>query len=237
MQLVLLSGGLDSAVALFHTLQSGRPTMCMFVDYGQVAGDAELRAAHEVGHIARQYYNNMSRGFITTRQKDLFCSLSSILGKKAIDQYKTVEEAILKTPDDASYIPLRNTVLVTLAAHALVSEYGSGEIILGIRSRAEKNAPAGFPDCSHDFARIMTEALRLSSGKTITVRDPLNVYANSSREETIRMALRMPGCFQALAHTVTCFKGAPACGHCLPCLRRAQAFEKVTVLDPALVKD
>jgi 7-cyano-7-deazaguanine synthase len=43
--LVLLSGGIDSAACLDFYLDLGRTPCALFVDYGQLAARAELRAA------------------------------------------------------------------------------------------------------------------------------------------------------------------------------------------------
>lgn len=50
--LVLLSGGIDSAACLDFFVHEGRPTTCLFIDYGQAGATHERAAARA---IARHY--------------------------------------------------------------------------------------------------------------------------------------------------------------------------------------
>jgi 7-cyano-7-deazaguanine synthase len=49
--LVMLSGGADSATALFHTAQNFK-TSAVFFDYGQASADFELTSARQVSRVA-----------------------------------------------------------------------------------------------------------------------------------------------------------------------------------------
>lgn len=238
--IVLLSGGMDSAVALFWALsQPYHPLDAMFIDYGQRAVDAEAEASQNVWNALMQpERRNEINGILwTLRAKGMFVTDSSSILRGSvlsIDQYETVEEAVDKTHTDKSYLPLRNFVLIGLAAHKLLTSWPlGGHVVIGTRGRA---GPGGFPDCTASFADEMTKAISQASERPVVIVDPLNrVDGGLTRATTIKLAQSLPGCFEALKHTVSCFKGeVPGCGHCLPCLRRAQAFEEAGVKDPAL---
>jgi len=227
---------MDSAVALHWALSKFDPIHPMFIAYGQTAFEAENKAAHAVATNAASLFPDTVRELTWVNlPAHVFASQSSILGRSPIQHYQTVEDAVAGTPTDTSYIPIRNAIFATLAAHHLLALHpDGGAVITGIRSRPEPNAPAGFPDCTKEFARAMTNALSVASGKRVDITDPLNLYA-PSREKTIRLAIALPGGYKALGLTVSCFHGRPRpCGMCIPCKRRAQAFEQVGVIDPAL---
>jgi 7-cyano-7-deazaguanine synthase len=236
---VLLSGGMDSTVAAFwaaHSMSYNNLRL-IFFDYGQKAVIQEIRSAAAVGRVLGQWYPELAIDHFIHRTDIFGYSNSSLLQREVpVGQYKTVEEAIAKTDQDKSYIPIRNAIFLSIAGSILLTcSLHGGDIVTGIRSRPD--GPGGFPDCTHDFASRMSSALSQGSGANIEVMDVLNRLA-PSRAKTIKLAQLLPGCFAALKHTYSCFDGAIEdsipCGNCLPCLRRAQAFAEVGVADPAL---
>ena len=107
-QLMLLSGGLDSAAVA--ALQ--QPDQALFVDYGQVPAEAERKAARAVAR-----HLDLELGEL---EVDL-----STLGSGLLAGRPQLEEA--PTPE---WFPFRNQQLVTLAAaHALKHRLGS--VVLG----------------------------------------------------------------------------------------------------------
>ena len=234
--LVLLSGGMDSAVALFWAKHQGQYKIvdALTIDYGQVSKQ-ELVSSNHVWYEYLKLYDT-GIGTHMTMIFNLFpFSNSSILGYSAIDQYDNVEQAIRNTSKDSSYIPLRNAILVSIASSFLLTQNPKGgDIVMGIRGR---RGPGGFADCTHTFAAFMSSALTEGSGKPINIVDPLNGVGIHGRLGTLQLAQAIPGCFEALQFTNSCFKGSiPPCGHCLPCLRRAQAFQELGMPDPAIDK-
>lgn len=223
---VLLSGGMDSAVALYWAMCRFDPITAITFEYGQQASQQELESSSNLVTSAPVHITHK----VIQIPTHILASVSSILGRAPIDQYTDVQEAIAKTASDKSYIPLRNALFITLAAHHLLAKYKEGgAIIVGTRSRSD--GAGGYPDCTLQFARDMTIALSQGAGVSVSVLDPLNML-HLDRTGTILLSNKMPGCLQALKHTVSCFAGT-RCGRCLPCLRRAQAFERANIKDPA----
>ncbi|MFW6089531.1 MAG: 7-cyano-7-deazaguanine synthase [Gemmatimonadota bacterium] len=55
-----------------------------------------------------------------------------------------------------------------------------------------------------------------------------------TKAETVRLAHRLPGCWDALGLSVTCYEGErPGCGSCPACKLRSQGFEEAGLVDPA----
>jgi 7-cyano-7-deazaguanine synthase len=238
--LVLLSGGLDSAVALMWAFKHYDHVDALTFDYGQRARDAELEAAKAiwdltVKHMGRRPPLALAQHTTVTLPDAMFASPASILGRSEVDQYDTVEDAVMNTPNDRSYIPLRNAIFITIGMHHLLARFDDGgDVILGVRGRSDPGAPPGYPDCTTDFADRMSYALSQGAGVEVKVLDPLNRRPHPSREDTIRYAMNMDSRgLDVLARSVTCFTGN-RCGKCLPCKRREQAFEAVGIEDPAI---
>lgn len=240
---VLLSGGMDSCVALFQA-GFGREEYRydhidgIFFHYGQEAAAAEAAAAFKVwDQYKASFQDHPGSLHEIALPSSMFFSPSSILGRSLVNTYDDVEQAIQNTPHDKSYIPFRNGVFFAIAGHFLASKLESlgqdaGDIVTGIRGRVATGAPPGFPDCTSDFITKMHDALMVGTGKRIGILDVLN-YLAPTREKTLLLARDLPGCWAALASTVSCFKGCH-CGECLPCRRRAQAFAAIGRADPAL---
>lgn len=232
--LVLMSGGMDSTIALFWALNQKSITSvsCFGVDYGQRHSN-ELTAAAKIADLAKNYYSQF---------EDIeFAYVGSVLSSKSsllhrdipVSTYANVEEAQKANQSDTAYIPVRNALFLSLAANRLLSKADSGMIVTGFRGRVGPGG--GFPDGSPDFADAMGAALTIANyGRNVTVYDPLN-RPGRSRKDALTMASHLPYCWKALAFSLTCFKGnEPPCGECLPCLRRAEGFAQFGKPDPLI---
>jgi 7-cyano-7-deazaguanine synthase len=93
---------------------------------------------------------------------------------------------------------------------------------------------SGYPDCRRSFVDALEVALTAalpSSCGPLRIATPLMWL---TKAETVRLARRLPGCWDALAHTVTCYEGArPGCGVCAACVLRARGFAEAGEHDPA----
>ena len=105
MNLVLLSGGLDSTVALAMTVQSGEPTAALAVDYGQ---------RHRKELMSAEWLADYYKVSLTTLQAPHLRKISTTQGH-----------------GEGTVVPGRNLMLIGLAtAHSLM--LGGGRIILGV---------------------------------------------------------------------------------------------------------
>jgi 7-cyano-7-deazaguanine synthase len=143
-----------------------------------------------------------------------------------------------------TYVPLRNTLFVTLGAAFLESEAldaierrGADPAWLEARLFIAANALdySGYPDCRPEFYASVTETLRLGSklgtqyGISIQVETPLIAM---TKAEIVRAAVAAGA---PLEHTWSCYEGgAQPCGRCDSCLLRAKGFAEAGVADPAL---
>ena len=218
---VLLSGGLDSAVTLAEARREGFACHALTVDYGQ-RHRWELTAARRV-----------AAALGAVEHKVLGLDLR-LFGGSALTADEPVPDA-REAPGAAggvprTYVPARNTILLSLAL-AWAEVLGAETIFLG----ANAVDYSGYPDCRPDFleqferlARLGTRAGR-EHGRFLRVRAPL---LNLRKADIVRRGVDLgvdfgltSSCYQPAAD------GAP-CGRCEACLLRRRGFEDAGVADP-----
>ncbi|HNM22685.1 MAG TPA: 7-cyano-7-deazaguanine synthase, partial [Rhodocyclaceae bacterium] len=118
---VLLSGGLDSATCLAMARQQGFACHCLSFDYGQ-RHRAELAAAATVAHALG-----------ATEHRVLDLGLAQFGGSALTDASIAVPTAGVKPGIPVTYVPARNTVMLSLAlAWAEVLE--ARDIFVGVNA-------------------------------------------------------------------------------------------------------
>lgn len=210
--LVLLSGGLDSAVLAAHEAQTSR-VLPVHVGVGLAWEPAELamldrllRAPVFAGRV-----DPLTRVEFTMR-----------------DIYAPTHWAIrgtppaYDTPDEDVYLTGRNLVLLTKAG-VVAAKHDAHRIALG------PLAGNPFPDARPQFFAAMSEALSLGLNHSIEVATP---FLQWEKEDVIKrgVELNVP-----LELTLSCMNpsaGPQHCGLCSKCRERRDAFRVAAVNDP-----
>lgn len=220
--LVLLSGGLDSAVLAAHEAQSAR-VLPVYVSVGLAWEDAEIAMIERL--LAAPVFLNrvepLQRMSFTMR--DVYAPTHwAIQGKPpAYD-----------TPDEDVYLTGRNLVLLTKAA-VVASKAKVHRIALG------PLAGNPFPDARPEFFSSMATAMSLGLDHQIEIATPFLTW---EKEDVIKrgVALAVP-----LELTLSCMNPVhgsrlPAtddvpmhCGLCSKCRERRDAFAAAGVSDPS----
>ena len=220
---ILLSGGQDSTTSLFWARTCFDEVHAVSVNYGQ-RHEAELDAARRVGQMA----GVASHAFLEL-------GILAMLGGSALvdggaltlDGGHADKEAPNGLP--SSFVPARNVFLLTAAA-AVAVKHGARDVVTGVC----QTDFSGYPDCRRSFVDALEVALTAglpSSCGPMRISTPLMWM---TKAETVRLARRLPGCWEALAHTVTCYQGSrPGCGTCAACVLRAKGFAEAGTADPA----
>jgi 7-cyano-7-deazaguanine synthase len=138
--IVLLSGGLDSTTALAMARAAGFECYALTVRYGQlhqVEIDAARRAATAFGAKAHNII-----------EIDLSPLAASALTDRAIAVPKDRTLAEIGATGDvpSTYVPARNTVLLSLAL-AWAESLGARDIFVGVNVLDA----SGYPDCRPEF--------------------------------------------------------------------------------------
>ncbi len=236
--IVLLSGGLDSTTVATHAVRAGHEVRGLCIRYGQLHA-RESRAALAVAErldIPCDVVDADFYGALAWNSSLTGLEASAVpLGRSAAEMTEDIP---------STYVPLRNTFFVTVAAAALeswmlalVERYGMDPAQLEPAIFVGANAIdySGYPDCRPEFYEAITEVLRLGSklgmqyGIRIAIEAPLIAL---SKAEIVRLGT---GLGAPLDLTWSCYLGAEKpCRRCDSCLLRADGFAAAGLADPAL---
>ena len=215
---VLLSGGLDSAVTLALCKRDGFDAHALSFDYGQ-RHVIELRAAKAVAMA-------MHVGDHRVAAIDL-----RLFGGSALTDHIDVPQQPRRDDEiPVTYVPARNTIFLSYAL-AFAEVIGSTDIYLGVNAVDY----SGYPDCRPEFLQAFQRLAALATkaaanGSAVTIHAPL---LHLSKAEIIRCGLDA-GVDFALTHS--CYapdQSGVACGRCESCRLRLNGFREAGVADPA----
>ncbi|MFZ5862636.1 MAG: 7-cyano-7-deazaguanine synthase QueC [Nitrospirota bacterium] len=213
----LVSGGLDSAVAAAIVRADGREVYALTVDYGQRHA-VELERARAVA----EYYHAPHR----VVRVDL-----RAFGGSALTDVTPVpkDRAIGSAGIPATYVPARNTILLSLAL-AWAETLGAGAIGIGVNAVDY----SGYPDCRPEYLAAFQDLTRLAtragveSGRGVEVVAPLSGLAKA---EIISRGAALGVPFE-LTHSCYDPIGYLACGRCDSCRIRRGGFAAAGIHDP-----
>lgn len=220
----LLSGGQDSTTCLYWAKQNFDEVVALSVFYGQ-RHKAELEAAAQIASRAGARHQIIETPF-----------LGALGGSALVDASKPltweggIPDAQMPQGLPSSFVPGRNALMLTIASAVAVKE-GAKDIVTGVC----QTDYSGYPDCRREFIDSLEKTLTLampSSTGPIRVHTPL-MYI--TKAETVRLARRLPGCWDSLALSITCYEGKrPGCGECPACALRVKGFAEAGERDPAV---
>lgn len=212
---VLVSGGMDSAVVLAIARKQGYAVHALSVSYGQ-RHTSELEAAARVAATLG-----------AVRHKIVAVDLRSIGGSALTADIDVPDAGGEGIP--VTYVPARNTIMLSIAL-GWAEVLGAADIFCGVNAVDF----SGYPDCRPEFieafqalANVATKAGVEGSG--LRVHAPL-LYMGKA--EIVREGVRLGVDF---AQTVSCYRAdadGRACGHCDACRLRADGFAAAGIADP-----
>ena len=216
---VLVSGGMDSAVVVAIARARGVAVHALSVRYGQ-RHTSELDAAAKV-----------ARSLGAVAHKTVSVDLRSIGGSALTDEAIEVPLDHPAAPDEipVTYVPARNTIMLSIAL-GWAEVLGAADIFCGVNAVDY----SGYPDCRPEFIEAFERLANLATkagveGAGIRVHAPLQ---HMSKADIVRAGLRLDVDFAA---TVSCYRAdaeGRACGHCDACRLRAEGFTGAGAIDP-----
>lgn len=216
---VLLSGGLDSAVAATIAKCERYDIYALTIDYGQ-RHKKEIEAAKAIADSLR-----------AKEHKVIAVPLGEFGGsaltdpRMALPKGRTMAE--IGTGIPTTYVPARNTVFISLGL-AYAESIGANAVFIG----AHALDYSGYPDCRPEYFDAWNELTKLATkigvdGKPIRIHAPLVGWTKTKIVET-GLDLQAP-----MGRSWSCYDGGEkACGVCDSCQLRLRAFAEAGSKDP-----
>ena len=215
---VLLSGGMDSAVVLGEMRHAGFECHALSFDYGQ-RHRVELERAAEVARM-------LGAASHRTARIDLRAFGASAL---------TADIAVPKDRDVAhahdipvTYVPARNTIFLAHAL-AMAESAGARDIAIGVNAIDY----SGYPDCRPEFVEAFERVANLATraGVEAAARGErwMRVHVPLLRMGKADIVRRGRALGVDLSRTISCYDPTPAgmpCGRCDACQLRERGFRE-----------
>lgn len=214
--MVLLSGGLDSATALYFAKAKGYICHCLIFDYGQ-RHRKEINCAKRVASSAKCPYQIIK---ISLPWKG-----SSLLDKGV--RVRSKVSGGKEIPN--TYVPGRNVIFLSFAL-SYAEAIGAKSIFIG----AHAQDYSGYPDCRPDFFSAFRNVISRGTkagveGRPIKIEAPL---INLKKSGIIKAGSRLRVPF---ALTWSCYRGGrEPCGKCDSCHYRAKGFKEAGIKDASI---
>lgn len=226
--LVVLSGGQDSTICLYWAIrQWGREQVAgVTFDYSQ-RHRREITAAIKIVQMAGIDDHELIK-------------LGPILAGKSpltnpdqpLETYPSFAEMdkIIGDRVELTFVPMRNALFLTVAANRAAVK-NCCTLVTGVCQQDNAN----YPDCRAEFIAAQTQAIQEALGDlNFHIATPLMFM---TKAQSIRMAIEMPGCMEALAFSHTAYDGSyPPTSKDHASVLRAQGFLEAGVPDPLVLR-
>lgn len=214
---VLVSGGMDSAVTIAIAREQGYQVHALSVAYGQ-RHSSELDAAERVSGLLG-----------AVEHKTVQVDLRSIGGSALTADIEVPLDTAESDRIPVTYVPARNTIMLSIAL-GWAEVLGSSDIWCGVNAVDY----SGYPDCRPAFVEAFEQLANVATkagveGAGIRIHAPL---MKMSKADIAREGQRLGVDFAA---TVSCYRAdaqGRACGHCDACRLRAEGFRAAGLPDP-----
>lgn len=221
---VLLSGGLDSAVTLAMALSAGYEVQPVCFDYKQ-RHSREVQSARKLV----EHYQRIGAPVATPR-------LVSITGLDFPTSALTSDLQVPEGRDEArmaedipvTYVPARNSFFLSVAV-GFAEALGAQAVFAGYNAVDY----SGYPDCRPEFVAAMQAALALGT-KCGVSGEPIAILAPIIDMTKIQIVQRGQELGVPFGLTWSCYAGGEKpCGKCDSCIIRAAAFKECGLVDEA----
>lgn len=219
--LVVLSGGQDSTTSLYWAKTVFEDVRAVSFDYGQRHG-VELDSARKIAILAKVEHETIDADGLL-RSRSPLTELSAKL--ETYENYQEMDK-IIGDRVELTFVPMRNAFFLTLAANIALYK-NCYNLVTGVCQQDNAN----YPDCRWTFIASQEDTINKALGiGNFKIHTPL---MNLSKAQTVKLAKTLPGCWDALAYSHTCYAGkVPPCGVCHACTLRAHGFQEAGFPDP-----
>lgn len=226
---VLLSGGLDSTVALHKACEKYSPEKvhALSLVYGQ-RHSVELHMARVQCQIADVPHTTIDVSKIFAQSKSSMLAHGADVAQGTYEEQLKRADAHDQNGSLETYVPFRNGLFISMAT-SFAYQIGAGVVVIAIH---QDDSGAAYPDCSEEFLSSIGRSIRLGTGNAVRLYAP---FASWTKAQIVGEGIRLGVSFK---YTWSCYSPkdneitAKPCLNCATCLDRAKAFNANNAVDP-----
>jgi 7-cyano-7-deazaguanine synthase len=211
---VLVSGGMDSVVALYEAAHTYAVVGAVSFNYGSKHNHKEIPFAEWHCRKLGVPHRTIVLDFVN----QLFKS-DLLQSGGAIPDGHYEQENMKQT-----VVPFRNGIMLSIAGGYAESIDANGLVIA-----AHSGDHAIYPDCREDFMKSMGDSIRLGTYAAVEILRP---FIHITKAEIAGLGHKFGVDF---SQTWSCYKGGDLhCGTCGTCVERREAFQVASLPDPTV---
>lgn len=213
--IVLISGGMDSAVCAGLADLEGYELYGLHINYGQRTERRELKAFNDIC----DHYNVVQRLVVDIRY------LAEIGGSSLTDKSIEITDANLESKEiPSSYVPFRNANILSIAT-SWAEVISAEALFIG----AMEEDSSGYPDTRKEFFEAYQQTINTGT-KPETVIEIRTPIIDMSKKDIIVNGSEINVPFHL---SWSCYKNEDkACGKCDSCALRLRGWEMAEMKDP-----
>ncbi len=236
----LLSGGLDSTTVAAYAKGRVDNMFAITFRYGQ-SHAKEVDCAVRIAGILDVEHRLLDVAFLA---EVAWYSALTHPDRFPVPSGRATEEIGHGVP--ITYVPMRNTIFLSLAAACLESRVlyaievegvAASDVAATVYMAPNALDYSGYPDCRPEFYDAIRRTLDLGSKLWTEYAVPIRVETpiiDLSKAEIAALGIRLGA---PLEHTWSCYEGgAMPCGSCDSCILRAKGFAGAGIPDPLLAR-
>ena len=211
--IALLSGGLDSTLALALYLEKDIINLALTFDYGQRANEKEVSAARRIAEYYNIPHKVIPLPFLQEQTHSALVNRSQDLPLLAFDELDDLKQG--RQSAHQVWVPNRNGLFMNIAA-VFAENLGEPSVLITGFNQEEA---VTFPDNSVEFIDAMNRCFSYSTQEKVTVVSPTSIM---TKTEIVREGLRLNVPFE---YIWSCYESKErVCGQCESCQRLKRAL-------------
>lgn len=233
---ILLSGGLDSTTVAAYAMKQGFKLKAITLQYGQ----KHSREVESAKKVAREMMIKQEVIDVSFFGRLAWYSALTSPENFQVPKQRTESEIAKLIP--VTYVPMRNTFFITMAAAFVESEalhliekenVTPDEVQASIFIAANAIDYSGYPDCRPEYYGQLSKALYSGSKLGVQYLKSINIETpiiSKTKAEIVKMAVELKA---PIEYTWSCYEGGEKpCGKCDSCILRARGFAEAGFDDP-----